>query len=201
MAALRQYFGPVDWRRNTGYTGSAFETLDGGGDTDEVQNHFSYADCVAVTMLGVHVPARAAVVLTADEDGQLTHLLANIPSDLALEDVDGPLRDVLPACYTLDRLVDALPGLGPTKTSKLLARKRPHLLPVLDDVILNVLGRPSGVWEPLRQLLRAGLADELRALREEAGVPDRVSTIRVLDVALWMRHAPDNRKPTGHRVR
>jgi hypothetical protein len=151
-------------------------------------------------MLGVHVPARAAVVLINDEDDRLAQLLADIPTDVALEDVDRPLREALPACRRLDRLVDALPGLGPTKTSKLLARKRPKLLSVLDDVILNALGRPHEVWEPLRQQLRSGLADDLKALRREVGVPESVSTIRVLDVALWMQLAPANRKPTQTRL-
>ena len=65
----------------------------------------------------------------------------------------------------------------------------PRLFPVIDDVVSRALGGPRiDVWEPLRQRLRNGLAVELQELRREAAVPESFSTIRVLDVALWMRH-------------
>lgn len=186
---LQNYFAPVDWTGTAGFTGSAFETFDGGGDRPEVRERFTKADLVAVTLLGVNIPARAAVVLLQDADGALGSCLRAIPTDVALEDVDIPLSEAVPDCGPLYRLVDAIAELGQTKTSKLLARKRPRLIPVIDDVTWKALGKPSVIWEPLRRRLRdEGLAGDLSALARDAALPPHFSTIRVLDVALWMRH-------------
>lgn len=188
VVLLHDYCKPVDWAGGAGFTGSAFGTFDGGGDAPDVRNRFTTGDIVAVFFLGVPVPARAAHVLTRDVDGTFSNLLAEIPTKLDLHLVDEPLKDVVPATWSLDSAVDALGGMGRTKTSKLLARKRPHLLPVLDTVTMKALGNPQIVWEPLRLRLRAGLAEQLHALAQEAAVPDHVSVLRVLDVVLWMRH-------------
>jgi hypothetical protein len=190
LTCLRDYFAPVDdWRGKSGFTGSVFETFAGGGDKPDVKNRFTAADLVAVALLGVNVPGRAAVVLLEDADEAFQAHLTAIPTDVALEDVEHPLETDMPRCDELYRSVKALTGLGQTKTSKLLARKRPHLLPVIDDVTWRALGRPSVIWEPLRRRLReGGLASELRDLGMEAAVPAHVSNLRILDVALWMRH-------------
>jgi hypothetical protein len=187
---LREYFAPVeDWRGKSGFTGSRFESFERGGDRADVKDRFTAADLVAVTLLGVNIPSRAALVLQDDDGGAFHGHLAAIPTDVALEDVERPLESPMPECDELYRAVKALTGLGQTKTSKLLARKRPHLLPVIDDVTWRALGRPSVIWEPLRRRLREnGLASELRDLGKEAAAPAHVSNLRILDVALWMRH-------------
>jgi hypothetical protein len=51
------------------------------------------------------------------------------------------------------------------------------------------LGDPTVFWEPLRLRLRDGLAEELAALALVAEIPDGISTLRVLDIILWMRHS------------
>lgn len=81
---------------------------------------------------------------------------------------------------------------------KLLARKRPHLIPVYDQVIRCLLGRPEKVWLKQHDQLAAddgALRQELRSLRSPADVPGHVSLLRVLDVVLWMSHR------TKHRAR
>jgi hypothetical protein len=187
---LREYFAPVeDWRGKSGFTGSGFESVERGGDGPDVKDRFTASDLVAVTLLSVNIPSRAALVLLDDASGAFHGHLAAIPTDVALEDVGLPLQSAMPDCDHLYRAVKALTGLGQTKTSKLLARKRPHLLPVIDDVTWRALGRPHVIWEPLRRRLRdGGLASELRDLGKEAAVPAQVSNLRILDVALWMRH-------------
>jgi hypothetical protein len=189
LTCVGAYFAPVDWRGKTGFTGSAFEAFDGGGDRPEVKDRFTASDLVAVSLLGVNVPGRAAVALLDDRAGAFHGYLTAIPTDVALESVEQPLEVARPECDGLYRAVKALAGMGQTKTSKLLARKRPHLIPVIDDVTWKALGKPSVIWEPLRQRLReGGLASELQELREAAAVPAHVSNLRILDVALWMRH-------------
>ncbi|MBV9254163.1 MAG: hypothetical protein JO246_09190 [Frankiaceae bacterium] len=83
--------------------------------------------------------------------------------------------------------------MGRTKTSKLLAAKRPHLLPVFDqyvgDTLLN--HKSDSDWELWRSRFEGGRGDDLRKavqnIRDEADVPREVSTLRVLDIAIWMR--------------
>jgi hypothetical protein len=85
--------------------------------------------------------------------------------------------------------VKKLPGVGDTRISKLLARKRPHLIPIVDSVIRKAL--PLG--EDLLVSLRSALHDEqVRESIEDIRPPEVVSTIstlRLLDAATWMRYS------------
>lgn len=87
-------------------------------------------------------------------------------------------------------------GIGSTRASKLLARKRPHLIPIQDSRVNEFYGIGAGdeYWLPLA----AALADpELRTEIDSlwpAGAPGRVSLLRVLDIAIWM-HQGDGRAP------
>jgi hypothetical protein len=81
----------------------------------------------------------------------------------------------------------ALPEVGATTASKLLARKRPRLRPIYDTVVARVIGSQQ-IWEPLRTLLCAQpeLHERLHGLRQQAGLPEAVSPLRVFDVVAWM---------------
>lgn len=82
---------------------------------------------------------------------------------------------------------------------KLLARKRPNLIPVWDRIVRCAFDFRSGAWLCLDGLLReqdGAVLSRLAELRAEAGVPEQVSLLRVLDVVVWMRHR-DNHLPTG----
>jgi Family of unknown function (DUF6308) len=79
---------------------------------------------------------------------------------------------------------------GPITAGKLLARKRPHLIPVYDNRVRDVLGRPrpdNSWWRDLWcQLVNdQSLAAHLRAVRSRAGA-DHMSLLRVFDVMCWM---------------
>ncbi|MFF7382730.1 DUF6308 family protein [Streptomyces griseoluteus] len=104
---------------------------------------------------------------------------------------------------TAEDLVARVTGIGWVTTGKLLARKRPRLLPVYDNVVKCVLGRPRHFWLPLHTALRAedrALHHTLLDLRKRAGVPETVSALRVCDVVLWMAHAKDHKagRCAGH---
>lgn len=98
-----------------------------------------------------------------------------------------------------------VPGVGQTTASKLLARKRPHLLPVWDTETSKVTGARRRHWEPLRLALRVdgkALHRRLLRLHSHAGLPPQVSAIRVFDVICWregMHRQEGNRAPGRRR--
>ncbi|MFF9038429.1 DUF6308 family protein [Streptomyces sp. NPDC014892] len=88
-------------------------------------------------------------------------------------------------------------GIGWVTAAKLLARKRPRLLPVYDQVVRCILGRPRSFWLDLHGALSAdnhALHRELLALRQSADLPATVSALRVCDVVLWMHHRTDHQQ-------
>ncbi|MCC2319534.1 DUF6308 family protein [Cellulomonas xiejunii] len=196
VAALQRYFAPLP---AGGFTGAYFERLGGGGDRPDVADTFTSDDIVAVSMLSVTVPASAVLQLLEARGPELGGLLAKIPTDVALAEITAdevggawPVRDVY-------RELLAIPGIGETTATKLLARKRPHLVPILDAVVTAELSVVKGrYWVPLHAWLTA---DEcaghrrLEELRSAAGLGSEVSVLRVFDVLAWMvgsGYVPEN---------
>jgi Family of unknown function (DUF6308) len=188
---VHRYFeGRQDDDRTPLYTGAAFERLSGGGDHPDVANLFTADDLVAVSMLSVQVPPRAAIRILQDDADRLSAYLADVPADVDLADAD---ESVISDGSAADRLrwqLYGYPGIGSVTAGKLLARKRPRLIPVFDGVISGVLGHPGkGYWQDLRGELRADdgrLVERLNEIRSATSLGDSVSTIRVFDVLVWM---------------
>ncbi|TQK49874.1 hypothetical protein FBY35_0150 [Streptomyces sp. SLBN-118] len=197
---LRRYFG-IGLPPGAGvFTGGRFEHLAGGGDRRQVADRFTAEDLVAVQTLSVTVPAPVALDLLEGPLGtQLSELLRGIPSDTDLSDADiSVVADGSPA-YRAWCLLEDEYKIGWVIAGKLLARKRPRLLPVYDRVVRCALGHPPSFWTDLRTALReddATLHHRLLGLRQSAGLPETVSALRVADVAVWMAHpAPGHRCP------
>ncbi|MEU5416692.1 DUF6308 family protein [Streptomyces clavifer] len=182
------------------FTGGRFEHLAGGGDRRQVANRFTAQDLIAVQTLSVTVPAPVALDLLEGQLGaQLAHLLRSIPTGTDLADADASVvADGSPA-YQAWTLLENQHKVGWVIAGKLLARKRPRLLPVYDRVVRCALGRPPSFWTELRTALRendGALHHRLLDLRQSAGLPQTVSALRVADVAVWMAHpAPGHRCP------
>lgn len=84
---------------------------------------------------------------------------------------------------------------------KLLARKRPKLIPVYDSIVRCQFGAPKHVWLKLHDQLAENdgeLGAALAEVRATVGVDDKVSILRVLDIVLWSRHVKEHwrDKPT-----
>jgi hypothetical protein len=198
VADLRTYFAedaPLP------YTGRRFEALDGGGDRIETRDVIIGSDLIAVQMLSVKFPAEVAIdLLDGDLGRQMTRLLAEIPAGVDLG-TDG--AEVLVADRNhADRawhLVEKQRGVGYVIAGKLMARKRPRLIPGYDRVLSCLFGAPDHVWMRLHHQLAANNG-ELRAvladLRTRAKIPATVSLLRVLDVILWMGHR-DTHQPNS----
>lgn len=125
---------------------------------------------------------------------EVSRLFAELPTDVDLaEATDGHLE-------TADLLWKEVrrKHMGPTRVSKLLARKRPRLLPVIDSAVCAQLGhrRRADFNASLRTVLRdedLNLPEHLGKLRSKAvelsGGDQRIadlSDLRVFDIVLWM---------------
>jgi hypothetical protein len=192
VADLRRYFQPdlMPGAAPT-YSGSRFEALAGGGDRQTTADRITSDDLVAVSLLAVDVPGDVSLQLLEGVLGdEVARWLALIPTNVAIHDEAAAeaLGRHSPAWMAWE-LLDEPHDMGPTKVSKLLARKRPGLVPVWDDVVRCVLGRPDHPWAYVRELFAGGqLHERLVIAAREAGVPAHVSALRMLDVILWMRH-------------
>ncbi|MGV9249391.1 DUF6308 family protein [Streptomyces sp. NPDC003710] len=134
--------------------------------------------------------------------GQWARLPSLIPRDARLED---PASDPLmakgrPAWELWERLADRTTkyqkksdGSGPVIAGKLLARKRPHLIPVYDIRVKQLFERPEAdhsFWAALAAALRTdngALCERLVRLRHKARIGEDIGILRVFDVIAW-RH-------------
>ena len=180
-------------------TGARFDTWAGGGDAPDVVNTVTADDLLALSMLSVEVKGPAVIGLLETHAAEITRLLAQIPADVDMADVKpedfARLYGKDSAAWQLWDLFRGYKGgqwkSGPTKTSKLLARKRPKLIPVWDSVVAHAAGLTSSLtyWEEWHGLLTAddgALARRLDAVQAAADLPAPVTTLRAMDVILWM---------------
>lgn len=175
---LADYFDPQG-----NFAGATFD-LFGANDPGRVGPD----DLLAVTMLDVSVrPLALRRLLDGEDGGRLAEILSALPVDVDLWDADA---GVLAAVDQADDLLRALPGVHGVVASKLLSRKRPRLVPVIDSVVLRQLGRRGDAFKSTRKALAVWLRDEPVRERLEAlssPLPEGVSPLRVLDVVLWLR--------------
>ncbi len=198
VGLVEAYFADDPATGRAEYSGSYFERLGGGGGRPETAYQFTAEDLLAVSMLSVPVVRYYALHVLDFKARELSGLLARIPVDVTLADPeagdliagDGPaqklwqvLRDIKPRPRDRNRL-------GPVAAGKLLARKRPHLIPVYDSHVKEVLRRPANDgswWRDLRcQLLKdEDLVRELESVRSRAGA-GHLSLLRTFDIMCWM---------------
>ncbi|MCI1255973.1 MAG: DUF6308 family protein [Corynebacterium provencense] len=202
---LVTYFADRSGHTGPRFTGSLFTALGGGGDRPETAHAFTSEDLVAVSTLSVDIAAEHALQLLGVVDNpagesataisrgsagvrssrdvpidpvEVSRLLAQLPTDVDLVDAtDGDLT-------TTDRLWREIrrKGLGPTRVSKLLSRKRPRLCPVIDRDVRNHLGHGKSrtdFFASLRTVLRdeaTGLPAQLHQIRDLAVEESRRAT-------------------------
>jgi Family of unknown function (DUF6308) len=191
---LRRYFG-VGLRQGElpAFEGGQFETLGGGGDRPEVRDRFTASDLLAVELLSVHVPPRVILDLLEGALGiTAAAFLREIPASVPLwsDEAERLIGKGGPA-DALWRLLDHEDGVGWVTAGKLLARKRPALIPIYDGVVRCAMGWPKGFWAALRHALRQDsgqLRTDIEQLLKRAEVPSAVTPLRGLDVAIWMHH-------------
>jgi hypothetical protein len=142
-------------------------------------------------MLSVSIPPDVIIALE-DVREQVKDLLAQIPTD-ARPWKSGHLLQPDALGWQLWDLLHSQKGLGPTKISKLLAAKRPHLFPVYDKHISHTLLSSTddsywGAWlECFSGDRGLALVSECQHLLAESDAPETLSVLRILDVVIWMR--------------
>lgn len=197
---VKRYYGPL---KDTGRprSGAHFDDWAGGGDREEVANQLTGDDFIAVSMLSVNVPPKAAIGLAGHRSAHVQRLLGEIPTSLDFTTLSPMQFDThmgleSPAQELWDLLrgrQDYSWGIGPTTASKVMARKRPKLIPVFDSYVGPMMGLPKDrsadqwtVWHAAFQE-DPSLAGRLDAIRYTAGAPSSASRLRVMDIVLWLR--------------
>jgi hypothetical protein len=179
-ANLERYFLGVG---GLPFDGRHFERFSAMGDP----NRFVATDVLAVEALSVGVPPDSAARLLDTEAEDFIVLLRHIPTDKEMWEVPRYVLDNNgPAAKLHARLQDDLDGVGWVTAGKLLAAKRPRLIPILDDLVKKVLKPPRNrFWSTMREQL----SDEHRRERINRVVSfplGDVTFLRRIDVALWM---------------
>jgi len=170
---VRRYFNPQD---DEIFAGNTFHTL---GTNDP--SRFGNDDLLSLNLLDESVTAPQIRELTS---GRYDELLMHIDPSADITHLDGDLYVQADQLY---RALRRIHGFGPTRVSKLLARKRPKLLPIRDSIVNEQL-QISGFawWKSLAATMRQDsvieLLDETTPPTQE-GSPAR---LRVLDAAIWM---------------
>ena len=181
VAALTKYYSGA-------YTGGFFDQLE-----SPDPNRITSEDVAAVALLSVPLPGAAVRALLFTKADEISGLLAKIPHTPLHEVEEAELQPL----WDLQELFDekSVPGMGHVRRSKLLAHKRPHLIPIRDQFVLTALvGNVRGSFTlPLRRVLQEdrSIVERLEALREGLGKPE-LSLLRVLDVVVWMATCGDD---------
>ena len=191
---LEAYFAPA------AYTGQWFETFAGGGDRAETRDRITVDDLYAVEALNVQVPFAVGKELLEGRLGDdVGARLRRIPTDVELGGRGGgelvAENGQADQAWRLLNDRNQKAGIGWVIAGKLLARKRPKLIPVYDSIVRCQFGAPKHVWSKLHGRFaenNGGLRTALVAARMTVGVEDRVSILRALDVVLWRRHVKDH---------
>jgi len=126
---------------------------------------------------------------------QLTARLRAIPAGTDLWRAPTRVLDEAAALWSLLQEAD---GVGPVRATKVLARKRPRLVPLLDPAGAFLLElAPGALWATLRAVLAdAGRRDRIEALRPP-GADERLPLLRLFDLAIWTAAAAGRRERTG----
>ena len=176
---LERYFSGKAGDR---FTGRWFERFAAIGDP----NRFETSDVLAVESLSVKVPPESAAKLLVAEPDAFNILLKAIPSQRDLWELERSVVEPGNAAHNLHQVLDDLPKVGWVTAGKLMAAKRPRLIPVLDKEVKRLLKPPKGqFWGAMYD----ELSDERRrsSIAEVcANAPEEVSLLRRIDVALWM---------------
>ena len=186
---LQEYFTRPFVKTGHIRTGARWDSWDPSGRREADVDTFTADDLVAITLLSVQVPAQGAWIMLGEASSELNRLLAAVGPDRDLVDESDTMTPESPV-WQLETALREIHGIGRIVASKLIARKRPRLYPIYDDVVGRQLGTKAAHLEPVRLALRDGggvLHRRLVDLRDRAGLDEAVPAVRILGVLAWMQ--------------
>jgi len=175
VVLLRAYYAPLSMRK-TGYTGGQFDAFDPSGTRSTSANTFTSDDLVSLSLLSAPMPGRAAYELLVRQRRRFEVLLEDLGPDRDFVDEKSVARDDYAPAWNLWQALHALPDLGPTRVSKLMARKRPRLIPIFDDVLsATVFTGTTNHWNDLWNYLRNPTTALYEGFSRFARKPDSIN--------------------------
>lgn len=152
-----------------------------------MSNEIGVADLLAVTLMDERYrPGAIRELLWGEAGKRCGELLEKIPTKTPIwqaKDLTGPETE-------LWRPLGALPQVGSTRAAKLMARKRPKLIPVYDSIVGEFVAPAATYWDIYREFLAD---DDNRAavdgLRPDGVDNEKLPTLRLVDTAVWMRYS------------
>ena len=170
---VHRYFNP---HKNEPFSGDLFHTLP----TNDF-DCFGNDDLLSLNLLDEPVTAQQIKILTS---GKFDDLLRNIDPNVDITELDGsPYEHAINLWIALREVH----GFGPTRVSKLLARKRPKLLPIRDQIVNDQLQiKGYSWWKSLAGTMRNTSVKELLRELSPSKATQAPTPLRVLDVAIWM---------------
>jgi hypothetical protein len=192
------------------YSGAMFDTYpadptSGVTAPSRTADEINDSDLVALSMLGIRVTGYEALTIMQDRRKEIAALLLGIPADALIEEEasagllarGGPAWELWDLLYQIkDRTKEA--RFGAVAAGKLLARKRPGLIPIEDSRIAAVFSRRAPDrdehwWDDVRSAALdrrqaasgSTLWDYLASLRDREGL-DHLPVLRLLDIIGWM---------------
>lgn len=190
---LHRYYAGLIVGDCTGFEGGHWDTFDPSGTRASSPDEFTADDLLSASLLSADIPPRAVVRILRDSDlrSKLTTGLRHLNDDRDLASLTHDEIRRLEQTSALWGVLRKIGGLGPTRTSKLIARKRPRLIPIYDSVVGGAVygSTTRGYWTRLHGALTAddhALHRHLVSLRNRAGLQQWVSPLRVFDVIAWL---------------
>lgn len=190
---LQRYYAGLIAGNASGFEGGHWDGFDPSGTREASPDEFTADDLLSASLLSADIPPAAMVKILWNDcvRKSLSKALHALDEDRDLADLtDAEVRE-LERTSTIWPELRSIGGLGPTRTSKLIARKRPRLIPIYDSVVGQAVygGTSRGYWTRLHAELtanRSALHRHLVSLREQAGLEERVSPLRIFDVIAWL---------------
>jgi hypothetical protein len=154
------------------------------------------ADLLAASLVGAPPSARAVRhLLDAAVARRVSAGLRTVPVTAELWVASDAVLDRAAELWSLLQEAD---GIGPVRATKLLARKRPRLVPLLDPAGAALIElTPGSTWAAVRAVLAdAGRRDRIESLRPP-GCDERIPLLRLFDLAMWTASSAGRRERTG----
>ena len=185
------------------FTGAWFDAVGRGTDpatgapVDREPNRVTIEDSLSLSLLDTPLKPREVIGLL-EINRDLVHLLGRIDLGLTLI-AAAPAEDFTESPWASAsmayKLLRASSGIGRSRASKLLARKRPHLIPVWDRYVAEGLAMKGSDqdWVIMQDVVVAhsdrlhAIADEFRFSNRDNGRAQGLSLLRMFDIIGWMR--------------